>query len=297
MNNDSQISTMGLAAAVAASVLGGAVIVAIRAMAFRIDPVWLAALRYGIGAVLLVPMAMATGKFRIAPKDIWPIAGLGVLIFALVPYLLNLGMQFTSATRGAIAISTLPFMTALIAAALRIQRLTLRKLAGVVLAMIGVIAALSENDRGSAPAGAWIGDLVLLLTALLASFYNLLARPYMQRNGALTATTFAMLVGTLVLVFATLVSGQFELPRLSAEHWWIIAFLGVFGAAANFWLWSYALSHAPPTQVAITTTLSPLTAGVLGWGVLGEVLSLQSMAGLAAVVIGIAVTVRGRTDH
>ena len=294
MKKDAQERALGLAAAIAASVLGGAVIVATRVLASTVDPVVLAALRYVIGALLLVPATMLIGKIRITRNDYLPIAALGVLIFTLVPYLLNLGLHYTSATRGAIALSTLPLSTAVLAALLRIERLTVPTCVGVVLATIGVVTALSERDLAAGPARAWIGDLILIMTALLGSFYNLLVRPLMQRNGALATTACAMVAGVFALMTTTVISGQWQWPHLSVMHWSIVAFLGVFGAAANFWLWSYALSHTPPTQVAITTTLSPVTAGLLGWGLLGEAVSVRSLFGLAAVVLGIIIAVRGR---
>ena len=288
--------TQGLAAAIVANVLGGAVMVATRAVTTSIDPLLLATLRYLIGALILVPISFWVRHARIARRD-WPaVAALGVLIFALVPYLLNVALQYTTASRGAIALSTYPLFTALFAAVLRIEAISARTLVGVFLAMAGVAIALSERTSGGAHALAWVGDLTMLTAAALGSLYSVLSRDLLQRYGSLTVTSGAMIAGTLALSVTALFFGQLKMPHLPATDWGMIGFLGLFGAAASFWLWSFALRHSAPTPVAITVTLNPVTAVLLGWGLLGEPKSVNTLVGLLAVVAGIAMgaSVQGR---
>ena len=76
----------------------------------------------------------------------WPgLAGLGVLYFALFPILFNASLIFTTAARGALALSTLPLLTMVVGAALGSEALTMRKSVGVVIATLGVALALLSN--------------------------------------------------------------------------------------------------------------------------------------------------------
>jgi drug/metabolite transporter (DMT)-like permease len=68
-----------------------------------------------------------------------------------------------------------------------------------------------------------------------------------------------------------------------------MVFLGVFGGAVTFLLWSYALERTTPTRVAISVTVNPIVSAIFGAYVLGEPITANLVAGLALVAIGIAV--------
>ena len=78
------------------------------------------------------------------------VAGLGVLYFALFPILFNASLIFTTAARGALALSTLPLLTMVVGALLGSEALTMRKSIGVVIATLGVALALLSG-LASAP--------------------------------------------------------------------------------------------------------------------------------------------------
>ncbi|WP_164066836.1 EamA family transporter, partial [Serratia marcescens] len=64
-------------------------------------------------------------------------------------------------------------------------------------------------------------------------------------------------------------------------------YLGAFGAALTFYLWAFALERTTPTRVAISVTVNPIAASVVGAALLGEPLSWNLMAGIVAVFAGI----------
>ncbi len=127
---------------------GGTSIGATRYLVNAIDPLAIGSFRFGIGFLLLLPIAWLQGPWP-ARRD-WPAtAGLGLLFFALFPILFNASLIFTTAARGALALSTLPLLTMLVGAALGSEALTLRKTIGVLIAMGGVALALvvGAQDR------------------------------------------------------------------------------------------------------------------------------------------------------
>ena len=81
-----------------------------------IDPLAIGSFRFGIGFVLLLPVALLQGGRWPARRD-WPaVAGLGMLFFAVFPLLFNASLIFTTAARGALALSTLPLLTMVVGA-------------------------------------------------------------------------------------------------------------------------------------------------------------------------------------
>jgi drug/metabolite transporter (DMT)-like permease len=67
----------------------------------------------------------------------------------------------------------------------------------------------------------------------------------------------------------------------------LVVFLGVFGGALGFFLWTFALSRLTPTQVAVYINLNPLVAMVLAAALLAEHLTITFVAGFGAVLMGV----------
>ena len=76
---------------------------------------------------------------------------------------------------------------------------------------------------------------------------------------------------------------------LGAPQWLAALYLGAFGAALTFYLWAFALERTTPTRVAISVTVNPITASIVGAVLLHEPLSWNLAAGIVTVFIGIAI--------
>ena len=217
---------------------------------------------------------------------------LGALFFAVFPILFNTALGLTTAARGALALSTMPLLTLVIAALLGAEPLTRPKLLGVMVAILGVASALS-GSLATAPAGAWRGDLVMVGTALCGALYNVLSLPYIRRYDALAFTVQAMLAGTLLLGLGAALTGSLPTLALVPGTGWIaVLYLGVLGGAGALFLWSYALGHTTPTRVAVAVAINPVVALLLGAFLLGEPASPSLIIGLVAVLAGILLTTR-----
>ena len=174
-----------------------------------------------------------------------------------------------------------------VAAALGAEPLTGRKTAGVLIAMGGVAVALASG-MAEAPPGAWRGDLVMVGGALCMALYSVWSRPFIGRSGPLAFTTAGMGAGAAALALLAWRSGGFAATGgFAPPQWAAIAYLGVFGAALNFYLWSFALERTTPTRVASTITVNPVAAATVAALLLGEPLGLHLLAGIAAVGAGI----------
>lgn len=241
----------GVLAAVLSSAIGGTSIGATRFLVGAIDPLAIGAFRFGIGVLLLLPLALLhRGSWP--PRRDWPgVAGLGLLFFAAFPILFNASLIFTTAARGALALSTLPLLTMLVGAALGIEPLTARKTVGVLVTILGVAMALLSG-LATAPPDAWRGDLLMVAAALCMALYSIWSKPFIRRSGPIPFTTLAMAAGAVVLITASLLRGSFApVAEFGAPQWFGATYLGAFGAALTFYLWAFALERTTPTRVAI----------------------------------------------
>ena len=150
----------GVAIALLSSSFGAGAAVATRFLITAADPLTLATVRFGGGALCLLPLILVLRPKWPTRAD-WPaVAGLGFLFYAVFFVFYNLALSYTTVGRGTLALSTLPLMTMLVGAALGIEPLTWRKSLGVLLAMGGVALALIASLK-AAPDGAWRGDLIM----------------------------------------------------------------------------------------------------------------------------------------
>ena len=274
-------------AAVLSSAFGGTAPAATRYVIDATDPVTLAAFRFGVGFLLLLPLALALGRRWPRGRDWLGVAGLGTLFFAVFFVFYNAAFIYTTAARGALALSAMPLLTMAIAALLGIEKLSVRKGAGVAIAVGGVAVALASG-LGDAPPGAWRGDLIMAGGAVCMALYNVWSRPFIARSSALGFLTAGMGIGAACLVATAWLRGGFGAAlEFGAPQWTAVASLGFFASALSFYLWVFALERTTPTRVANTITVNPVTAALLAVPLLGEPIGLNLVLGLVAVGAGI----------
>ena len=225
--------------------------------------------------------------------DVFGTIALGLMYFGLFPILFNASLAFTTAARGALALSTLPLLTMVAAALAGVEAMTLRKSLGkslgVLLAVGGVALALTSGLSDGA-AGAWRADVLMIVAAACMALYNVWSKPLIQRSGTVPFTAAGMAAGAACLLFNAWASGGLAVvERFGAREWSAIAYLGILGSAATFYLWSFALERTTPTRVAISITVNPVAAAVFGALLLHEPVGWNLVAGLMAVVLGIGI--------
>ena len=278
----------GVVAAVLSSALGGSAAALTRYVIGATDPVTLAAYRFGIGFLLVLPVALLLkSSFPKGRDGIW-VALLGVLFFSIFFVFYNLAMSLTTAARGSLALSCLPLTTLVVAFLFKKEHFTGRKIAGVCIAIGGVATALWAG-LADAPAGAWRGDLVMAGATVCMALYNVWSRPLMTRSSMLGFLALGMGFGAAASIsFAIGSGGLVGSFRSFAQGQWIAALcLGVFGGAAAFYLWVYALERTTPTRVANTMTVNPIAASLLAAALIGEPLGWNLLLGIGGVGAGI----------
>jgi drug/metabolite transporter (DMT)-like permease len=278
---------LGVLIAMVSSALGGTAAAVTRYLVGDADPLTLAVLRWGIGFLCVLPVALLL-RARWPMRRDWPaVAALGICFFGLFFIFYNIAVGYTTAARASLALSTLPLQTMLIGALLGAEPLTLRKSAGVGIAMLGVFAALASG-LSRAPAGAWRGELIMTAAVLCMAVYNVLSRPLMLRSSALGFLAVGMGFGTAALTLAGVATGRISvLADFGPPQWIAGAYLGVGGGALAFILWVLALQRATPTQVANTMTLNPIAAALLATQLVDEPITLNLVIGVIAVCLGI----------
>ena len=274
------------------SLSAGISIVGTRLILPETDPQTMAAIRFGIGALCLMPfLIVGFRKNPIAPADLPAIIFLGALFFGLFTFLFNASLALTTAAHGAVGLATSPIITLVFAWVLGREVMTKMKMICVVLAFLGVGVAVSDSFVATASGtDILIGDSLMLLAALTVSIYTIYAKPYIVKYGGIYFTGVVMAIGVFSLTTVSpLVGFPIRVPDFTIVEWGVMLFLGVIGAAVQFAAFIWALGRIPSSTVGITLTLSPISAFIFAWPVLGEAITYQALIGLVFVVSAILI--------
>jgi len=278
------------AAAFVAGALYGASVVAVRVAVADVSPLALALLRFGQGTVILVIALLVTAPhlLKVNMRDLPFLALLGVIFFALFPLSFNAALQFTEASRGSVLLATMPVWSVVLAPLFAPEHLSRRQLGGVVMTVAGVFLSVAPSVLASGGGSrALIGDGLLVVTAFLGALYGVLSKRALKVYSAATVTTYAMACGVVALTPVALVQKSFGGMRLTSEVIAWVVFLGVFGGALAFLLWTIALSRLSPTAVTVYVNVNPIVATLLAVALLDERVGLLFVAGFAAVTAGV----------
>lgn len=274
-----------------ASVVTGTALVATRFVVSGSDGLTIATLRYVVAAACLLPLVPIFDRLNVALRDLFPIAGLGILYFCLFPWCISSAMKFTTASGGAIVLACTPAVTLLLGNLTGVENWSLRKGLGVLFAILGAAVAIGHVSVNF-ETGAWQGDGLMILATLIGAVYAILSKPYLEKYSPLVVTAIAMTAGALGLVCLWIVVDfPPAIPVLNSKEWLSILYIGIAGGAASFFLYAWALGRTSATTTMILLPLNPIAALIAGSIFLNEPLRLELFLGLALVIAGIVLVV------
>lgn len=138
-----------------------------------------------------------------------------------------------------------------------------------------------------------VGIAAGLVSAASMALGTVLSRRWQPPVSALTFTSWQLTAGGILLAPLAL-AAEPALPPLSALNVAGIAYLGLIGAALTYVLWFRGVARLEPAVVSSLGFLSPITAVLLGWGILGQQLSASQIAGMAIVVASVWLSQRAQ---
>jgi drug/metabolite transporter (DMT)-like permease len=251
------------------------------------NPVFQAGLRSAAAILPVILFARLAGwKLTIRDGSLWP-GVLAGLFFSFEFVLLFQALEWTSVSRTAILFYTMPVWVALAAHFfIPAERLTPRRIAGLLLAVAGVVVALAKDDH-PASERAFVGDLMALLAATGWAAVGLTARlTALSRANPAMQLVYQLVVSAPVLLLLAAFAGE-PFRDMTPALWGIFAFQAVGVVAAGFMLWFWVLSIYPASDMASFAFLTPVFGVALAALTLGEPLTENVVAALVLVGAGI----------
>lgn len=239
-------------------------------------------------AVLLLLHANGWRWLKLPMEDAMRLAWLGVLAHTLHVSMVTFGIHWSTAFSSALIMACGPVFTLLILHWAGLERLTRGQVAGVALACAGVLAFLSDKLIGRQWAATG-GDLMMLFSASLFSYYTVMSKPLIQRHGGLAVMAYATVSGSPLLVLGTLpLALASPWGEMTAWHWSLLLWATLVSAFLGWLVWGWVNEQRGVGRTAPLMYLMPLVAGVVAWWATGERFGAVKIVGALVTLAGVA---------
>ncbi len=242
-------------------------------------------LRVGISALTLLLIVQGKG-LRFSIRDLILILGVGILNFAVSPYLQFRSLQLTSAAEVAVMVAFEPLVTALLATIILREQFTLKMGITFLIATIGVLimSGIDVSDGFINGSIHLLGNALFFGAILCEGIFSITSRAITQRRDPLRMVTLMMLAGAVTdIIIYRHDFTMANLSLLSSKGWGAVLFLSLGCSVFAYVGWSFLTRKIPVSRMVLSLFMQPILGGLAGYILLGEVPSPRVILG--AVII------------
>jgi len=281
------VDTQGVIALIMFSVLMGLNQVAIKFTTSGLQPVFWASMRSLISLIFIAILFKLLHKPLSFSRKYFMSGLLIGIVFAAEFMFLFTALDLTTVVRTSIIFYSMPVWLAISAHfVIPNERLTKLKFCGLVLSVLGVTLAFLKRDTGTNQAS-FIGDLCALAAAFLWAGIPLCTRlTKIKQEEPVMQLAWQLIISVPLLLVASFFFGAW-IREFQPLHVLGIGFQSIIVVGIGFVVWLKLLSVFPISIVASFSFLSPIIGVFLGWLILGEPVSVNTLVGLMLVSIGI----------
>lgn len=166
------------------------------------------------------------------------------------------------------------------------EKIGINQFLGVIIGFSGIVIIFSENlslDLSQQ----FLGILAVLISAAMQASIAVVIKKYGQHLNPLSMHLVPLFFAGLILIIAALLfenrsSWDFNFTAVSS-----IIYLAIFGTLVAFTTYYWLLKRMNIVILSLSSFITPIVAVILGWLILNENFSLQTLTGSAFVLIGI----------
>jgi drug/metabolite transporter (DMT)-like permease len=256
-----------------------------------IGPFTLVAFRILFGLLgLLVVMRWQRQSFPRDRQIILAYLILSVFQTALPFVLISWGETHIDSAVAAILNATVPLFTIVIAHFwLHDEKITLNRLAGLIVGFVGVVILMSRDLGPAGLRGNVLGQLAVLVAAISYAVGVTFTRRNLRGKSPIVQSTMTLLFANAFLWLVTpFAERPLHLPTQPIT-WLALLWLGLLGSCTAYLLYFYLINTWGATRAAIVTYVFPVIGLILGIVFLDESIDARLIAGSLLVVAGIAI--------
>lgn len=255
----------------------------------EVAPLLLASIRFlsagflivGIALFLKIPLKISKMQLRnsIIAGFLFLVYGNGIFVWAL---------KYVDSGFAALIAAAQPLFVILLMRVLHGNKIQLKSMIGVVLGVIGMYLLVSQEEL-SLNSNSIIGIIMLFSCVLSWSYASIFVSKADLPKSFFVSTGYQMIAAGTMLVTLSLVFGETWLAPItwSPKAQGSMILLIVFGSVVAFTAFNYLLKVVPAEKVATSAYVNPIIALFLGWYVLDEHISIQSVVAATILLTGV----------
>jgi drug/metabolite transporter (DMT)-like permease len=246
--------------------------------------------RFFFAMLVLIPL-MATHRPHLNRRE-WGILLIASFLGVPMQFLIQFhGLSLTTVSHASLMVGTMPVLLAVGATLFAHERLD--RLGWIALACStagAALIALGGRHHAGAGQASIAGDLLVVLSLIIALFWVLLNKQLVERHSPVVVTAYGLGLGTLMLIaWVPLRYGALPIAAISLKAWMALAASGVLCTASTTLLWNWGMTQVPASQAGVLLNMEPLMGSLLGVFVLHEQLGPSAWLG-GALILAAAVT-------
>jgi drug/metabolite transporter (DMT)-like permease len=254
-----------------------------------LSPLWALSLRTAIATVALFAIAAVRGRLTRPPRTDLPIL-LSITLLHMVGFgvLATWGLQLVPTGRSVVLAYTTPLWVAPGAALLLDERLTRRRLVGVVVGLLGLGALFNPLAFDWTDRNAILGNGAVLLGALLWAASILHIRGHRWQSTPFDLVPWEMLLATALVTPLAFVTDDSPAPEWTPRLWALLLYAGIPGTAVAYWATAMASRALPAVTTSLGLLATPVLSVVVATLWLGEPVTLSLAAAIVLILGGVA---------
>ncbi len=266
----------------------GTTYLAIRIGVRTIPPGLFGGLRFLTAGLLFLSYLKWKGHAFPQGRELFDMAIVGIALLAISNGLVIWAEQWVPSSIAALLVATLPFWMAGFEAALPSgERLTLRKVIGIVIGFTGLVILFLPEIQTTFDMAYLKGVLAMLFAPLCWAAGSMYSKSRPAKSHPLMAASVEMIVAGIVLLLVGSLFGEWNRFSFNLEGLAATAYLIVFGSIVGYGSFVYALAKLPATKVSMYAYVNPVIAVLLGWLILQERMDWSVILATAVVLLGV----------
>lgn len=251
----------------------------------QLAPFMLAGVRFLTASLLMFLIVGITKKsLRVNLVQLKNTAIAGFLFLAIGNGVVVWALSYVDSGLTALTIASQPLVVLLLLWILEKRKIKLFSWVGVFVGLLGMYLLISQNQISSSPES-FKGILMIIGCVITWGYASIFVGKAELPKNYLVNTAYQMLFGSLWLILMSVIKNE---RWISPVNWqpnvqWAMLGLIIFGSIVAFTSFNYLLKIVSPEKVATSTYVNPIVAMVLGYLVLKETISTQSI--IAAVIL------------
>ena len=259
-----------------------------------LSPLWMMVARSAIATLALFVIALALGRLALPPRADVPVL-LSITLFHMVGFgvLAAWGLQLVPTGRSVVLAYTTPLWVAPGASLFLGERLTTRRLVGVILGLLGLLVLFNPLAFDWTNQGAVLGNGSILLAAALWAASILHIRGHVWQSTPFDLVPWEMLLATLIVAPLALATSDVPTTAWTGRLVGLLLFAGIPGTAVAYWATAMASRNLPAATTSLGLLATPVVSVVVATLWLGEALTLPLVAAIVLILGGVAIGTTG----